>query len=257
MDAEKLRELLDGVREGSIGVEAALKELRWFPGADIGYAHVDHHRALRLGVPEVVLGESKTAAQIAGIARQLMAAGQNVLVTRLAEDKAAELLRQVPELDYRPVARVACFQAAPIATRDCPPVAVVTAGTSDMGVAEEAVETLRLSGVPAARVFDVGVAGIHRVFGKLEAIASAPAVIVVAGMEGALPSVVAGLIRSPVIAVPTSVGYGVALGGLTALFGMLTACASGVTVVNIDNGFGAAMAVVRIVLAQGAPGDGT
>ena len=255
MDAERLRELLNRVRAGEIGIETAVQELRWFPGVDIGYAHIDHQRALRLGVPEVVLGESKTAVQIAGIARQLMAAGQNVLVTRLEEDKAAELRQALPELDYRPVARVACHQSTPIPERDCQPVAVVTAGTSDITVAEEAVETLRMCGIPAARVFDVGVAGIHRVFGKLEAIASAPAVIVVAGMEGALPSVVAGLIRCPVIAVPTSVGYGVALGGFTALFGMLTACASGVTVVNIDNGFGAAMAVVRIVLTKSAPGD--
>lgn len=254
MDAKRLRALLDRVRAGAIDVDAAVDELRWFPGADLGYAHVDHHRTLRLGVPEVVLGESKTVEQIAGIARQLIAAGQNVLVTRLAEGKAAELRQQVPELEYRAVAHMACYESVPVVPRDCQAVVVVTAGTSDIAVAEEALETLRMCGLPALRVFDIGVAGIHRVFGKLEAMASAPAVIVVAGMEGALPSVLAGLIHCPVIAVPTSVGYGAALGGFTALLGMLTACASGVTVVNIDNGFGAAMAVHRIVLAKSASG---
>jgi pyridinium-3,5-biscarboxylic acid mononucleotide synthase len=250
MDAVRLRQLLEAVRSGAVELDAALDELRKLPFRDLGYARVDHHRALRQGGAEVVLGDGKTAAQIAGICRQLMAHQQNVLVTRLVPEKAQQVRELVPELAYSPVARVATYESTPIVVREGPPVAVVTAGTSDIPVAEEAMETLRMFGIPAVRIFDVGVAGIHRVVGELDVMAAAPAVIVVAGMEGALPSVVGGLIGSPVIAVPTSVGYGAAMGGVTALFGMLTGCASGVTVVNIDNGFGAAVAVSRIVSTQ-------
>jgi len=247
MDADSVRELLMRLANGSVDVESALGELKTLPFADLGYARVDHHRELRLGVPEVVLGEHKSVPQIAGIARQLIAAGQNVLVTRLDDSKASALVAELPVLRHVPVARVASYEHSPIAPRPGKPVAVVTAGTSDIPVAEEALETLRLFGVATIRVFDVGVAGIHRLLGDVPSLAEAPAVIVVAGMEGALPSVVGGLVGVPVVAVPTSVGYGVAFGGLTALFGMLTGCASGVTVVNIDNGFGAAMAVARIL----------
>lgn len=249
MSPDRLKELLERVRTGDTEVGAALRELEHLPYSDLGFARVDHHRALRMGMPEVVLGQSKTPEQIAGIARRLIAAGQNVLVTRVDTEKVAAVQALVPELCHAPTARVLSHESTPVKVRECLPVAIVTAGTSDLPVAEEAAETLRLSGVPFTRVFDVGVAGIHRIFGELPSLADAPAVIVVAGMEGALPSVVGGLIRGPIIAVPTSVGYGVALGGLTALFGMLTGCASGVTVVNIDNGFGAAMAVLRIVNA--------
>jgi pyridinium-3,5-biscarboxylic acid mononucleotide synthase len=250
VDAKRLRALLERVSSGAATPEAALEELKSLPFADLGYARVDHHRALRLGMPEVILGESKTAGQIAGIARQLILAGQNVLVTRLSEEKAVELTSAVSELVYAPVARVATFEHKPIEPAAIEPVAVVTAGTSDIPVAEEAFETLRMFGLPAVRVFDVGVAGIHRVIGDMPTLTKSPAVIVVAGMEGALPSVVGGLVGVPVVAVPTSVGYGVALGGMTALFGMLTGCASGVAVVNIDNGFGAAMVVARILRNQ-------
>lgn len=247
MDADRVRELLERLQAGAVGIDTALDELRHLPFADLGYARVDHHRALRQGLPEVILGESKTAEQIAGIARQLVTAGQNVLVTRLSAEKAEQVLGAVPGLVYSEVARVASYEHQRVKPQTGAPVAVVTAGTSDIPVAEEALETLRMAGIPTARIVDVGVAGIHRVVDHLGTLAAAPAVIVVAGMEGALASVVGGLIAAPVVAVPTSIGYGVSLGGLTAMFGMLAGCASGVTVVNIDNGFGAAMAVVRIV----------
>jgi NCAIR mutase (PurE)-related protein len=256
MDAERLRELLEQVRSGAITSDAALERLKTLPYTDLGYAHVDHHRALRLGMPEVVLAEGKTTQQIAGIVDKLIEHGQNVLLTRLAPERAPELLQLVPKLRYVPLARVATFEHRPVEMQPGHPVAVVTAGTSDIPVAEEAVETLHMFGIEAARVFDVGVAGLHRVVGHLDVLRMAPAVIVVAGMEGALPSVVGGLLGSPIVAVPTSIGYGVSLGGLTAMFGMLTGCASGVTVVNIDNGFGAAMAVARIVSARERLGGG-
>jgi len=247
MDPDRLRALLERVRAGEVDVGAALAQLEHLPFADLGYAKVDHHRALRMGMPEVVLGQAKSPEQIAGIARRLIDAGQNVLVTRVEAEKVPAVLEQLPELRHSAIARTLTHEREPVPARAVRPVAVVTAGTSDLPVAEEAAETLRMAGIPFTRVFDVGVAGIHRIVGELPQLREAPAVIVVAGMEGALPSVVGGLVRSPIVAVPTSVGYGVALGGLTALFGMLTGCASGVTVVNIDNGFGAAMAVFRIV----------
>jgi NCAIR mutase (PurE)-related protein len=247
MDAERLRELLEAVKGGSLGVESALGKLATLPFSDLGYAHVDHHRALRQGIAEVVLAEGKAPEHLIGIVKRLIDAGDNVFVTRLVGRSADELLRAVPELGYSVLARTAQLVQRPIPERASAPVAIVTAGTSDIPVAEEAYETLRMFGLPAKRYFDVGVAGIHRLLGHLEELRTAPAVIVVAGMEGALPSVVGGLIGAPIVAVPTSVGYGTALSGFTALFGMLTSCASGVTVVNIDNGFGAAMAVGRML----------
>lgn len=247
MREDDLAALLLRVKSGELGVEGAVSALKSLPFAELGYAKVDHHRTLRLGFPEVVLGEGKNPQQIAGISRRLLEAGENVLVTRVSEPVANVVRESVPELVYTPLARVLTYEHRAIVQRTTEPVCVVTAGTSDIPVAEEAVETLRMCGVPAERVFDVGVAGIHRLLGSVERLTRAPAVIVVAGMEGALPSVVGGLIGSPVIAVPTSVGYGTALSGFTALLGMLTSCASGVTVVNIDNGFGAAVAVVRLL----------
>ena len=247
MDAETLRQLLERLRAGEVGVDAALEEMKRLPFADLGFARVDHHRTLRVGLPEVVLAQGKTAPQIVGIARALIEARDNVLITRLDAVTAKSVLEELPELRYEAMARVASFEHRPVTVQPGPAVAVVTAGTSDMPVAEEAMETLRAFGIPAVRLYDVGVAGIHRVLVHTEQLAQAPAVIVVAGMEGALPSVVGGLLGSPVVAVPTSTGYGAALNGFTALLGMLTGCASGVTVVNIDNGFGAAMAVARIV----------
>jgi NCAIR mutase (PurE)-related protein len=246
MDPLRLRRLLEQVQSGELAIDRALVDLKSLPFSELGYATVDHHRALRQGVPEVIFGEGKTPEQIAGIAREQMQAGHNVLVTRVSQAASRELLAQLPDLRYAPLARVMTYVQEPVEPRVMGSVVVVTAGTGDIPVAEEALETLGILGIPATRVFDVGVAGIHRLLAALEALMAAPAVIVVAGMEGALPSVVGGLVACPVVAVPTSVGYGASLGGLTALFGMLVTCAAGVTVVNIDNGFGAAMAVARL-----------
>jgi NCAIR mutase (PurE)-related protein len=250
MDAERLRELLEAVKGGATSIESALGKLATLPFADLGYARVDHHRALRHGIAEVVLAEGKAPEHLVGIVQRLIEAGDNVLVTRLTGRNAELLLQALPGLSYSQLGRTASLVQRPIHVRAGAPVAVVTAGTSDIPVAEEAFETLRMFGIPAERFFDVGVAGIHRLMAHLDALNAAPAVIVVAGMEGALPSVIGGLIGAPVVAVPTSVGYGTALSGFTALFGMLTSCASGITVVNIDNGFGAAMAVGRMITTQ-------
>ncbi|MFZ5894199.1 MAG: nickel pincer cofactor biosynthesis protein LarB [Myxococcota bacterium] len=247
MNPDELRALLEGVRDGSRSLDSAYQALEQLPFADLGYAKVDHHRALRQGFPEVIFGAGKQPQQIVGIAQRMLDAGENVLVTRVNADVAVDVCQTLPALEHNALARTLSCLHKPPARYASEPVAVVTAGTSDVPVAEEALETLRLCGVPATRVFDVGVAGIHRLLGRLEALRRAPAVIVIAGMEGALPSVVGGLLAAPVIAVPTSVGYGTALAGFTALFGMLTSCASGVTVVNIDNGFGAALAAARLL----------
>jgi NCAIR mutase (PurE)-related protein len=251
MDAVVLRELLARVSAGSATVEEAMQTLSLAPFREIDGATIDQHRALRQGIPEVVFGERKTPAQIATIARALVEAKQNVLVTRLDEERARAVIEVVPEMRWVPSARVGRIDVAPIRRRDAR-VAIVTAGTSDQPVAAEAFETLDAVGIAAERHDDVGVAGLHRLLHRLDRLREAEALIVVAGMEGALPSVVAGLVAAPVIAVPTSVGYGTALGGLTALFSMLTSCANGVAVVNIDSGFGAAMAVHRAITAREA-----
>jgi pyridinium-3,5-biscarboxylic acid mononucleotide synthase len=247
MDPRVVRDLLERVRAGEVGIEQALEALRELPFRDLGIATVDHHRALRQGVPEVIFGERKTVEQIVAIAQEIQRAGQNVLITRLDADKAEALGARLAGLRYAPIARIGAVELAPVPRRDVGAVGVVTAGTSDMPVAEEACETLRAVGIEPVRVYDVGVAGIHRFLHRAPELSRAAALIVVAGMEGALPSVVGGLVSAPIVAVPTSVGYGTALGGFTALFAMLTSCASGVTVVNIDSGFGAAMAVHRIL----------
>ena len=251
MDVNRIRALLESVRAGGVDVDAALGELRDLPFRDLGFATVDHHRALRTGVPEVILGQPKTAEQIAAIAEELARTGQNVLVTRIDAVKAEIVKQRIPGLRYMPLARTASIEISPITPRPGAGVAVVTAGTADLPVAEEAAETLRMIGIAAARVYDVGVAGIHRLLDRKKLLDASSGVIVVAGMEGALPSVVGGLCARPVIAVPTSVGYGTHLGGLTPLFAMLASCAAGITVVNIDNGFGAAMAMGRMLPAAG------
>ena len=262
MDSSRLRALLEEVRLGTSSIDAAVDSLKDLPFAELGYATVDHHRAVRQGTPEVIFGEGKTPQQIAGIARELGRKGQNVLVTRLAAEPAREVAELVPELKYAPLSRTAFWEQAPIAQLASAPLALVTAGTSDLPVAEECAETMHALGVPFSRIVDVGVAGLHRLLYKREALAQAPLVVVVAGMEGALASVVGGLVDAPVIAVPTSVGYGASQHGMTALFAMLTSCASGVTVVNIDNGFGAAFAAYRFLrqvsraVAAAAPKDG-
>jgi NCAIR mutase (PurE)-related protein len=245
MDRSRLAQLLQAVSSQQVDVATALAELAQLPFSDLSYARVDHHRALRQGMAEVIFAPGKTAEQIAGVASRLIAAGQDVLVTRLEAPTFIDVAARVPQLVYRDAARTASFQVAPGELTNPERVAIVTAGTSDVPVAEEAIETLRMAGIGCRRYFDVGVAGLHRLLAVMPELTRAEALIVIAGMEGALPSVVGGLVAAPVIAVPTSVGYGTALQGFTALMGMLTSCASGVTVVNIDNGFGAAMAVMR------------
>lgn len=250
MDVQGLLNLLQRVAAGQTSVEEASQKLTRLPFADLGYARIDHHRELRQGMPEVVFGENKSVDQLTGIVTALKQAGQSVLVTRVDVEKAAAVRIAHPELSYAALARTLSLKTGVSPARFDAPIAIVTAGTSDVPVAEEAAETLSLAGVEVDRIYDVGVAGIHRLFEALPRIEAAPAVICIAGMEGALPSVLGGLVKRPLIAVPTSVGYGTALGGLTALMGMLTGCASGVTVVNIDNGFGAAMAVLRLANMQ-------
>lgn len=247
MDPVRLLQLLEDVRAGRLEPPAALRELEHLPYTDLGFARVDQHRALRQGLPEVVFGEGKSAEQITAIARTLLGAGQSVLVTRVDDAKALQVTASLPALTHDATARVLVHRATGVAPRGGAPVAIVTAGTSDGSVAREAAVTLELVGVTVDAVSDVGVAGIHRLLGEVERLRRAAVLIVIAGMEGALPSVVGGLVARPVIAVPTSVGYGAALGGLTPLLGMLTSCAAGVTVVNIDNGFGAAVAALRIL----------
>ena len=247
MDASRILALLQEIESGTLSAESALHRLEHLPFVNLGVARVDHHRSLRQGMPEVVFGESKTAEQIVLIGRELLRGDGRLLVTRVAKDKAAVVCQALPELQYEATSRTLIHLPDDELRWRGSPAAVVTAGTSDLPVAEEACQTLRVAGVPIERVYDAGVAGLHRIVGELPKLEQAPAVIVVAGMEGALPSVVGGLIRAPIIAVPTSVGYGAALAGFTALLGMLSSCASGLAVVNIDNGFGAAMAVLRIL----------
>ncbi len=247
MDVARLREILELLRAGASSVDDTVSALRDLPFTDLGYAMVDHHRALRQGVPEVIFGQGKRPEQIAGVARAIIDRGQNVLITRLDADGAAAVLALVPQLSYAAIARTATYAPADIPPLGTHPVALVSAGTGDMPVAEECAETLRMLGVAYERVYDVGVAGIHRLLSKRDVFDRTSVAIVVAGMEGALPSAVGGLVSIPVIAVPTSVGYGASLGGFAALASMLTSCASGVTVCNIDNGFGAAFAAARIL----------
>jgi NCAIR mutase (PurE)-related protein len=249
VDETRLKELLCRVQAGSTPIDDAFAELRQLPFADLGFAMVDHHRAIRQGVPEVILGEGKTAEQIVGIARELARTKQNVLVTRIDEAKAEVLLREVPGTVFNPAARTCSLESGPIVALSEAKVALVSAGTSDLAVAEECAETMRMLGVAFERVFDVGVSGIHRLLHKRPLLEGAGVVIVIAGMEGALASVVGGLVDVPVIAVPTSIGYGAAFGGVAAMLGMLTSCASGITVCNIDNGFGAAFAAARMLRA--------
>jgi hypothetical protein len=242
MDQDHLRTLLEQVRAGAVEIDQALDRLRHLPYEDLGFAKVDHHRALRHGMPEVVFGKGKTPDQISAIVKTLLATSQNVLVTR-ADAAVAERLRSDHEenIEYFPASGAVRYW------RDRSPrgkgkIAVVCAGTSDLPVAEEAQVTAEVMGNEVDAIHDVGVAGIHRLMQNRERLTEARVVIVCAGMEGALPSVIGGLVSVPVIAVPTSVGYGASFHGLAALLGMLNSCASNVTVVNIDNGFGAGYA---------------
>ncbi len=237
IDEAKLRELLESIREGALSVEEALGRLRHLPYEPLGFAEVDHHRALRKGFPEVVLGAGKTAEQVAVIAERLAAQSDRLLITRVDLDCYRAVKERLPDAVYHAAARAVTLDRSKEPRR--PGVAVLCAGTSDLPVAEEAAVTAELMGSAVDRLYDVGVAGIHRLLDKMETIRAARALAVVAGMEGALPSVVAGLVAAPVIAVPTSVGYGASFRGLAPLLAMLNSCAAGVAVVNIDNGFGA------------------
>ncbi len=246
MDPTRLRRLLEDVRRGRVAVTDALDDLRALPYEDLGFAKVDHHRALRQGVPEVIFAQGKTREQILAISERICAAGHNLLVTRLAEADAEALVATIPGTRYSALGRVA-WRVKARKGRPLGRVLVISAGTADQPVAEEAAITADCAGCSVERLFDVGVSGLHRLFGESARIRSADVVIVVAGMEGALPSVVGGWVSQPVIAVPTSIGYGASFHGLAALLSMLNSCAAGTTVVNIDNGFGAAIAAVRIL----------
>jgi pyridinium-3,5-biscarboxylic acid mononucleotide synthase len=238
LNADSIRQLFEQVRKGTLTPDDAVSRLRHLPFEDLGFAKVDHHRALRNGMPEIILGEGKTPAQVAGIFARLAKQGGNILATRASEKQFAAVKRKVRAAEYRDVARAIVLERDPT-TYGKGIVAVVSAGTSDIPVAEEAVVTAQLMGNEVQHFYDVGVAGIHRLLANREALTRARVVIVCAGMEGALPSVVGGLVGVPVIAVPTSIGYGASFKGLAALLGMLNSCASNVSVVNIDNGFGA------------------
>jgi len=238
MDQEQLRKLLDDVRSGAVAVDAAMDRMKHLPFEDLGFAKVDHHRALRHGMPEVIFGKGKTAEQIVDIASAILNRSQNVLVTRTDSTSARKLVECFPEAEHFPLS--GCVRVWRDRTvRGKGTLAVVCAGTSDLPVAEEARITAEVMGNEVDCITDIGVAGIHRLMNNRERLTRARVIIVCAGMEGALPSAVGGLVSSPVIAVPTSVGYGASFNGLAALLGMLNSCASNVTVVNIDNGFGA------------------
>jgi pyridinium-3,5-biscarboxylic acid mononucleotide synthase len=246
MDPKRVRELLEDVAQGQTSVDAAFETLRDLPFADLGYATVDHHRAMRLGLPEVVFGPGKSIEQIIGIVREIDRHDQPVLATRVTREQAMALVDAIPEIQYDPIAATAVLVRKPVVPRGRGTICIVTAGTSDVPVASEAMVTATVFGNRVSKLFDVGVAGVHRLLGRRAMLDDASVVIVVAGMEGALASVVGGLVDKPVIAVPTSVGYGASFRGVAALLGMLNSCASGVTVVNIDNGFGAAYAATLI-----------
>ena len=239
MDRSQIEALLNEVKSGSTGVADALERLRTLPFEDLGFAKVDHHRALRTGMPEVIFAASKTPEQVSAIFSRMAHAGGNVLATRASREMYDAVLKAEPRAEYHELARAITLQQS-----DAPAgkgtVGVVCAGTSDLPVAEEAAITARLMGNTVELTADVGVAGIHRLLAQRNSLQSARVLIVCAGMEGALPTVVGGLVNAPVIAVPTSVGYGASLGGVAALLGMLNTCAPNVSVVNIDNGFGAA-----------------
>ncbi len=244
-----LQQLLDQVRGGQVPPAAAAGQILHLMNAasfeDLGFARVDHQRELRQGFPEVVFGLGKTAEQIAAISAEIVSRGHTLLVTRATEDAFAAVQQQVTGAVFQPIARTITYRQ-----RDVQPgrgtILIAAAGTSDLPVAEEACVTAEVMGNTVDRLFDVGVAGLHRLLGEHQRLTSARAVVVVAGMEGALPSVIGGLVKVPVIAVPTSIGYGASFGGLAALLGMLNSCAAGVSVVNIDNGFGAAAIASRI-----------
>ena len=238
MNINETRELLENVKNGSLTIDKALEDLKELPFKDLGYAKVDNHRELRVGYPEVIYCEGKTPEQIRGIVEIMLARGSDILGTRASEEAYKSVKEICPKAEYSKMARTITIKnKVPETTNTY--ISIVTAGTSDIPVAEEAAVTAEIFGNKVERIYDVGVAGIHRLFDKIDLIRGAKIIIVAAGMEGALASVIGGLVDKPVIAVPTSVGYGANFGGLSALLCMLNSCASGISVVNIDNGFGA------------------
>ena len=239
MNEERLREMLQALREGKTNVETVLGNLRYWPYEDLGFARVDHHRALRRGFPEVIFGEGKSADQIAQIMQAMLVQGSNILVTRVDADKAKAVQKEIKTAVYQDTSRTLTVRQSQPTDEGKGLVLVLAAGTSDIPVAEEAAITAEMIGSRVERIFDVGVAGLHRLLDHRQQMQEASVFVVAAGMEGALPSVVGGMVSKPIIAVPTSVGYGVSFEGLAALMAMLNSCAPGVAVVNIDNGFGA------------------
>ncbi len=241
MEKSKLLELLESVQQQKTTVEGAYEELKNLPFADLDFAKIDNHREIRTGYPEVIYGEGKTSEQLKKIVSHMLLQQSNILITRCSSEKYKAILEVVPNANYNEIGRtVTIYKDNLYKDIDKNYIAIVSAGTSDLPVVEEAYETAKILGNKVVKITDVGVAGIHRLFNKLEEIRKAKVIIVVAGMEGALASVIGGLVDKPIIAVPTSVGYGANLGGIAALLSMLNSCASGVSVVNIDNGFGAA-----------------
>jgi pyridinium-3,5-biscarboxylic acid mononucleotide synthase len=236
IDEQSLRRLLESVSNGTTDIEGALDKLRHLPYEDIGFAKLDHHRALRGSLPEVVLGQGKTTEQVVAIAERLVERSGRLLVTRIDRDVFERLAERVPDATYHEIARAATLDRHP--PKVLPGVCLICAGTADLPVAEEAAVTAELMGSSVERIYDVGVAGLHRLLDHLPKLREARVLVVVAGMEGALPSVVSGLVAMPVIGVPTSVGYGASFQGIAPLLTMLNSCAPGVAVVNIDNGFG-------------------
>ncbi len=245
-DDPRLRRLLEQIKSGDLDLDEAMRRLRVLPFEDLGFAKIDNHRRLRTGFPEVIYCQGKTTGQIIEIARRLAHHGHTVLATRATPEQAAAVIAALPEFTYDETARMLICDPVEMADGE-PGIVVVSAGTADMPVAEEAAVTAEAMGQPVRRIYDAGVAGLHRLLGHTEALFSARVVIVVAGMEGALASVVGGLVACPVIAVPTSVGYGASFQGLAALLSMLNSCAAGVSVVNIDNGFGAGYLAAMLV----------
>lgn len=242
MDQNILKDLLVRLSKGEITVEESLERLKTLPFEDLGFACIDHHRSLRKGLSEVIFGEGKEVSEILAIMDRILEQGDNVLVTRLSPEKARELREKFPDITYHERAQALTLIKRPPEILSRGTIVVMSAGTSDIPVAEEAAITVRFMGNEVDTIYDVGVSGLHRILSHRERIMKASVIVVAAGMEGALPSVVAGLVNKPVIAVPTSVGYGASFGGIGALLGMLNSCAAGVTVVNIDNGFGAGYA---------------
>ena len=250
MQEEHIRLLLEEVSRGTVAVDDALERLRTLPYETVGnFAHLDQHRALRTGFPEVVFGQGKTPEQVTQIVERLASRNDRVLVTRVTEEMSAQVVPHFPGMLYHTLARVLVLDRTQGRVKK-PGVLVATAGTADVPVAEEAALTADLMGSAVDRIYDVGVAGIHRLLNQVDRLRQARAIVVVAGMDGALPSVVGGLVSCPVIAVPTSVGYGASFNGLAALLTMLNSCATGVAVVNIDNGFGAGVLAHRINITE-------